>query len=278
MNMIRDQRSRASLSAQDVYLREVRWIPSLTEDEEARLQQCLVSNIDVQQARDRLVEGYQTLIISLARRFVRHCRHLELLDLVQEGSEGLLQAISSYHVSKGESPFKMFAFAWIRGKMLMALWQNERIIRLPFDKVRAIRQLGVITTQLLSVLGREPTCLEMAQAMGMKERDVLELVALQKQEVVSLQACPTDDDDLPIEDIIPDSASATLAHELSSSLDTLLERLPERERIIIRLRYGLHDGQPYSQREVAGLLGISLSTVAALDRRAHMRLRKALSA
>jgi RNA polymerase primary sigma factor len=278
MNMLPDQSSGASLSAQDVYMREVRWIPPLTENEEAQLLQCLVSNVDVQQARDRLVEGYQTLIISLARRFVRHCRHLELLDLVQEGSEGLLQAISSYHASKGGSPFHMSAFAWIRGKMLMALWQNERFIRLPFDKVRAIRQLGVINTQLLSKLGREPTCVEVAQAMGIKERDVLELVALQKQEVVSLQAFPTDDDDLPIEEIIPDPATSTSTHDLFSSLDAVLERLPERERIIVRLRYGFHDGQPYSQREVAGLLGISLSTVAALDRRAHMRMRKALSA
>jgi len=278
MNMLQDQNSGASLSAQDVYLREVRWIPLLTENEEARLLQCLVSNVDVQQARDRLVEGYQTLIISLARRFVRHCRHLELLDLVQEGSEGLLQAMSSYHVSNGGSPFKMFAFAWIRGKMLMALWKNERFIRLPFDKVRAIRQMVVINTQLLSELGREPTFVEIAQAMGIKERDVLELVALQKQEVVSLQAFPTDDDDLSIEEIIPNPATSRPTHDLFSSLDTVLECLPERERIIVRLRYGFHDGQPYSQREVAGLLGISLSTVAALDRRAHMRLRKALSA
>jgi RNA polymerase sigma factor (sigma-70 family) len=200
------------------------------------------------------------------------------MDLVQEGSEGLLRAMGSYHVSKGRSSFHMFAFAWVRGKMLMALWQHERCIRLPFDKVRAIRQMGVITTQLLSELGREPTCVEIAQAMGIKERDVLELVVLQKQEVVSLQAFPTDDDDLSIEEVIPDSATPTPAHDLFSSLDAVLERLPERERIIVRLRYGFHDGQPYSQREVAGLLGISLSTVAALDRRAHMRLRKALSA
>jgi RNA polymerase primary sigma factor len=278
MDMLQNQSSRVSFCAQDVYLREVRWIPQLTEDEEAQLLHCLTSGTGVQQARDRLIEGYQGLVISLARRFKRHCHFLELLDLVQEGNEGLLQAVNKYRACKDGSPFKMFALAWIRGKMLIALWQNERFIRLPFDKVRAIRQMVAINTQLLTELGREPSCVETAQAMGVKERDIWELAALQEQQVMSLQAFPTDDDDLSIEEMIPDPATSVPTHDRFSSLDAALERLPERERLVVRLRYGFHDGQPYSQREVASLLGIALSTVAALDRRAQMRLRRALSA
>ncbi len=276
--MLPQQHVGVSLCAQDVYLREVRWIPQLTEDEEAGLLQCLTSGLDTRQARDRLVEGYQGLVIALARRFERHCRHLEFLDLVQEGNEGLVQALNSYRACKNRSPFKLFVLAWIRGKMLMAVWQNERFVRLPFDKVRAIRQMSVVTTQLLTKLGREPSFAEVAQAMGIKERDVRELAMLQEQEVMSLQAFPTDDDGLTLEEVIADPATTEFTPDLFSLLDAALERLPERERLIVKLRYGFHDGQPYSQKEVAALLGIALSTVASLDRRAQMRLRQALSA
>src|SRR5437660_249559 len=100
MDMLQNQHSGASLLAQDVYLREVRWMSQLTEDEEMQLLHCLTSSTGVQQACDRLIEGYQGLVISLARRFERHCHHLELLDLVQEGNEGLLQAITNYRTRK----------------------------------------------------------------------------------------------------------------------------------------------------------------------------------
>jgi len=278
MDMLQNQSSGVSLCAQDVYLREVRWIPQLTEDEEAQLLHCLTSGTGAQQARDRLIEGYQGLVISLARRFKRHCQRLEWLDLVQEGNEGLLQALNNYCTCQGGSPFKVFALAWIRGKMLTAIWQNERFIRLPFDKVRAIRRMATINMRLLTELGHEPSYAETAQAMGVKERDIWELVALQEQQVISLQAFPTDDDDLSVEEVIPDPATSELPQDRFSSLDAALESLPERERLVVRLRYGFEDGYPYSQREVAALLGVALSTVQMIDRRAKMRLRRALAA
>lgn len=197
-----------SLTAHDVYMREVRWISQLTEDEEACLLHCLASGKDVERVRARLTEGYQPLIISLARQFVRHCRHLELLDLIQEGGEGFLQALNNYQADKDGAFFRVFALAWVRGKMLLAVWQNERFIRLPFDKIRAIRQMTTVTTQLLTELGREPSLPEVAQAMGLKERDVWELIVLQEQEVMSLQAFPTNDGDLALEEVIADPATA----------------------------------------------------------------------
>src|SRR5579875_1618001 len=276
--MLQRQSEGISLTAHDLYLREVRWIPQLTDEEEAGLLECLAGGGDTQQASERLTEGYQPLVLALAKRLVRHCQQMELLDLVQEGNMGLLHAIRAYNSRKSTASFRTLAFAWIRGAMLMAIWRNERFIHLPFDKVRALRQMNTVNTSLVLELGREPTAAETARAMGVKENDVLELLLLQEQQVISLQTLSVDgEDDLSIEDMFPDPTTSVPAYDRFSSLDAALESLPERERLIIKLRYGFEDGQPYSQKEVASLLGLALSTVAALDRRAQSRLRKMLA-
>ena len=134
-----------------------------------------------------------------------------------------------------------------------------------------------VNSRLLSQLDREPTITETAQEMQMQECDVLELMVLQEQQVVSLHSFPSDDDDLSLEDILVAPSPSHFNDSRFSSVDDALASLPERERAIIHLRYGFHDGHSYTQKEVAGLLGIACSTVASLDRRAHMRLRQALS-
>jgi len=275
--MVHSQDYGASLSALDQYAREVKHASPLLDEEEVQLLQRINNNVDGQQALDRLVEGYQPLMISLARRFARHCQHMELLDLVQEGCIGLLQAVQKYDSSKSNASFRTFAFTWARGSMLTAFWQNEDAIRLPLNKVKAIRQMVAANSRLLSFLDREPTIAETAQEMQMKECDVLELMVLQEQQVVSLHSFPSDDDDLSLEDILAAPSPAHFNDSRFASVDDALASLPERERVVIHLRYGFHDGRPYTQKEVAGLLGVACSTVAALDRRAHMRLRRALS-
>jgi len=275
--MIHNQNYDTSLTALDQYIREVNRIPRLTDGEEEQLLQRVLSDKCDRRARDRLVEGYQSMIIGLAHRFARHCQHLELLDLVQEGNEGLLRAIEKYDEKRQGASFKTFAFSWVRGSMLTAIWQYEDAIRLPLNKVKAIRYMAAVTTRLLSLLGREPTIAEIAKEMEMKERNVWELVALQGQEVVSLHSLPGDGDGLALGEMIPDTSVSTSVYSQFSSLDDALEALPERERLVVQLRYGFHDGQPYTQKEVASLLGVALSTVAMVDRRAHVRLRSALS-
>ncbi len=275
--MVHSQDYGASLTALDQYSREVKRSSPLIEEEEVQLLQCINENIDGQRALDRLVEGYQPLMIGLARRFARHCQHMELLDLVQEGSIGLLQAIQKYEIGKSNASFRTFAFAWARGAMLTAFWQNEDAIRLPLNKVKAIRQMVAVNSRLLSLLGREPTIAETAQEMQMKERNVLELQVLQEQQVVSLHSFPSDDEEFSLEDVLVAPPVSTFNDSRFSLVDDAVASLPERERRVIHLRYGFHDGRSYTQKEVAGLLGIAYSTVASLDRRAHMRLRQALS-
>ena len=267
-----------SLSAVDQYMREVRRIPQLTHDEEAHLLSCISREIDVKQARDRLVGGYQSLVIGLAKRFVRDCTHLEFLDFVQEGNSGLLRAVEKYDGNQAASSFKTFAFAWVRGAMLTAYWQYERAITLPLNQVRAIQHMQAACNRLLAQLGREPTNAEVAREMGVKEQKVQALLALQEQQVVSLHTRVDAESNTSFEDVLEDSTAAAFADDGFFSVEDVLHLLTRHERRVFQLRYGLTDGCAHTQREVADVLGIALSTVQILDRRARMRLREALSA
>src|SRR5690348_4485730 len=161
--MERGQAGGSSVTAIDQYVRQVGQIPHLGDEEEAQLLLSFAAGVDRSQAQTRLVEGYQHVVIRLARRFVRNCCHMELLDFAQEGSLGLLRAIEKYHASESLASFKTLAFAWIRGSMLMAYWRYERAISLPLNKVRAIRRMNAVSMHLLSLIGREPTFQEVAR-------------------------------------------------------------------------------------------------------------------
>lgn len=279
------------LSAIEQYFRGVKTTAPFMQEEEAQLLQRIElgeveqakssSNADVlrtsEQARDRLIEGYQPLLIGLARRYVRHCREMELLDLVQEGNVGLLQALEKFNGRAGSGSFRTWAFSWVRGMMLLALWQYEGAIRLPQEKACAVRRLTMVHTQLCTVLGREPTLAEMAEEMGMKENVVRELMVLQEQQVVSLYTFSDDDGEYSMEETIIDPSSIDVEEDMHDMLADALVMLPDRERLVIHLRYGFEDGQPRTQKEVAYLLGVSAARVAALDRQAQKRLRKFLS-
>src|SRR6266480_2601857 len=191
-----------ALGALQQFMSEVKRTPPLTAQEEEQLLLTIKSDIHNVEARDRLIAGYLPLLIGLAKRFVRNCKQLELLDLVQEGNLGLLQALEKYDGSRGESSFRTFVFSWVRTVMLTAFWQYEQPLRFPLHKVRAIRLMGIVNTRLLSEFGREPTIAETAHEMGIKESDVRELVALQEQEVVSLHAFSYEDGVFSIEEMI----------------------------------------------------------------------------
>jgi RNA polymerase primary sigma factor len=262
--------------ALEQYMRAVNWVPQLVESEEEQLLTCLKFGEGTQATRTRLVEGYQPLIIGLARRYVRHCRDLELMDLVQEGNLGLLQAIDRYEFRDSGASFKTWAFTWVRGAMLVALCQ-EGAFHVPVAKIKAVRRMEHVSAHLLALLGREPTIAEIAQEMGMEDCEVRELVVLQGRETYSLYLPVSEDGETLLEDVIEDPVASAFVEDGLSSVEDVLTHLTESERMVVGLRYGLVDGLPYTQRETAELLGIALSTVMALDRSAKRRLRKALA-
>jgi len=271
--MLQGHNDGLSLSAMHQYMHQVRQIPPLTDEEEARLLLCVASGVSVQEAKDRLVEGYLHLVIKLARPFARVCRQVELLDFVQEGNWGLLRAVEKYDVSKVVASFRTLAFAWIRGSILTAYWRDERAISVPLTKVRQIRQMNAVSMKLLALLGREPTVREIAQEMQLGEQDVQKLVVLQDQRVVSLHT-PLEDGETLLEDVLEDATDSTHVDGGVLSAEEVLEILTEREQMVMRLRFGLLDGRAYTQKEVADRLGVASSRVAVLEHRAKMRVRK----
>ncbi len=269
--MQENQDASRSFGALQQYLRQVKWTPRLTEEEEAQLLQ----QLRCEQARARLVEGYQPMVLGMAKRYQRQVREMELMDLVQEGNEGLLRALQGYDGSLGEASFRTWAFAWIRGMMYRALLR-EGAIRLPQRKAEAIRQMDAISDDLHCLLGRQPTVTEMAWEMGVSERDLYELMVLQARRVVSLDAPVDEDGEVALAEAIEDSAVAGVDEGFASPED-LLRHVTEQQRAVLLVRYGFGDGQPCTQAETARLLGMKFSKVQELDRRARIRLRRALA-
>jgi RNA polymerase primary sigma factor len=265
------------LGALEQYRREVNRIDPLTSEEERRLLRHIEQGQEAQQAYTRLIEGYLPLVWGIARRYARSCRELDLLDLVQEGNLGLLQACKNFDGSKCGSSFSMWAYSWVRGMIRCALLR-EGAIRLPLRKAKAVRRMREVNKRLYAVLGHEPTLEETAREMGVTLSQVHELVILQEQRIVSLHAPVDEDGEILLEEVIADPSASVDAEDEFTSVEDVLGRLTDLEGAVMKLRYGVEDGQPRTQREVAELLGLKLSTVQMIDGRAKRRLRRSLVA
>ncbi len=282
--MVTNKEQPTSLGALDQYVAQVGRIPPLTEEEEEQLLRhighkrvgcaggCSSDCVRNERlARDRMVEGYQPFVLSLAKKYApRDLQADLLLDFVQEGNVGLLQAIEGYDEVSGKSSFRTWAFLWIGGRVRAAFWQQTGMIRIPVRKARAIRRMEVVATKLLSELDREPMLEEMAREMGIAEQEVRELVVLRtQQEVVSLHVSTDEDGELLL-DMIPDASSSP------ESVEEVFGCLRGNERLVMQLRYGVGVHRPHSHKEIAASLGLALSAVQALEESAKRGVRRAL--
>jgi len=265
------------LDAFGQYWREVRAVAPLAEGEEQRLlARVAAGRAD---ARTRLVEAYQPWVMSVARRYAAGSTHLTLLDYVQEGNLGLLEAVARYDGRMSDVLFRSWAYWWVRGAMRQAFWRCEGNRLLPEYQARAVARLASAQQELLAALGREPTVDELAGRLGIAVRRALELLLLQQQNIVSLERVTAGEDGVSLAELIPAPAvdGADVGEgSLVGRVRHLVEGLPERERLVVAQRYGFADGVERTQREVADRLGLAHITVEELDRRARLRLRRAL--
>jgi RNA polymerase sigma factor (sigma-70 family) len=228
---------------------------------------------DQRRAQSRLVESYQPLVIGLAKKYAPRCKHLTLLDLVQEGNLGLLEAIKHHDGRIDGVGFRSWAYVWIRGAMVQTIWRLEQGIRIPPGKAKLLRRFTGVLTNLSAHLGRAPSVDELAEACGMSHQDICELLALKALQTVSLESLS------PAESSAVQSRASHDSQEsrrdgVLDRVRELVEQLPELERAIIKLRYGFEDGISRTHREVANILGMSSSRVAEIDGRVRIRLRK----
>jgi RNA polymerase primary sigma factor len=244
-------------------------IAPLAEGEERRVLDAIHAGDTA--ARERLALAFQPWLLSLARRYAAGSEHLTLLDYVQEGNVGLLESIARHADSATFTKpvaFRTWAYWWVRGQMRQAFWRFEGRGALPERQARAVVRLTTAQQELLGALGREPTAEELAETLQLPVRTILQLLLLQQVEVVSIERLTPDE----VERMA--NAQTDSSFGIAARIRSLVAQLPDRQRQVVILRYGLADGVERTQRAVAQLLGLSLTTVEEADRRARLRLRR----
>ena len=255
-----------------VYLKEIGRVPLLTPEEEVDLA-VRISNGD-EAAKKRLSEANLRLVVSIAKRYLG--RGMQFLDLIQEGNLGLIKAVEKFDYTKGFK-FSTYATWWIRQAITRAIADQARTIRIPVHMVETINKVKKVSSQLLHANGREPSAEEIAEELEMPVEKVREIMRV-AQEPVSLETPIGEEEDSHLGDFIPDddapapadAASHTL---LKETLDNVLDSLTEREREVLRLRFGLDDGRSRTLEEVGKEFKVTRERIRQIEAKALRKLR-----
>ncbi|WP_067664846.1 sigma-70 family RNA polymerase sigma factor [Nocardia miyunensis] len=230
---------------------------------------------DGQAARQHLLEANLRLVVSLAKRYTG--RGMPLLDLIQEGNLGLIRAMEKFDYAKGFK-FSTYATWWIRQAITRGMADQSRTIRLPVHLVEQVNKLARIKRELHQQLGREATDEELATESGIPVEKIADLLD-HSRDPVSLDMPVGSDEEAPLGDFIEDSEatsaeSAVIAGIMHNDVRSVLATLDEREQQVIRLRFGLDDGQPRTLDQIGKLFGLSRERVRQIEREVMAKLRK----
>jgi RNA polymerase primary sigma factor len=282
-----------------MYLKEIGKVPLLTAEQEVTLAQRIEAGllaserldlgesitdeahasleavaVDGQLAKRQLTEANLRLVVSIAKRYVG--RGMALLDLVQEGNLGLIRAVEKFDYTKGFK-FSTYATWWIRQAITRAIADQARTIRIPVHMVETMNKVLRIQRQMLQELGREPTVEEVAIKVEMTSDRVREIQRI-AQEPVSLETPVGEEDDSFLGDFVEDPAAiapATAAARalLTEAIVEALEELNDRERQVVRLRFGLDDGQVRTLEEVGKEFGVTRERIRQIESKTLAKLR-----
>ena len=257
-----------------IYLQEIGQIPLLSEEKEKELGRKLAGG-DIS-ARHRLEEGNLRLVVSLAKHYTG--RGIPLLDLIQEGNMGLMHAAEKYDYMK-ENRFSTYASWWIKEAMQRAIDRQAREIRVPVHVAENMKKVQRAANELRQELGRDASPKEIADRLtGRTEEEVKEILSY-FQTPVSLETPIGENGEDSLGDMVENQTETTPEEAMDilvqkEEVKELLETLSEREREVIRLRYGLEDGKAQTLEEIGGQLGVTRERVRQIEARAMEKLRK----
>ncbi len=255
-----------------MYLKEIGRIPLLTFEEEIDLAKRVEKGDH--EAKKKLINSNLRLVVSIAKKYIG--RGLSLLDLIQEGNQGLIRAVEKYDWRRGYK-FSTYATWWIRQSVTRAIADQARTIRIPVHMVENINRFLRSQRKLMQELGREPTPEEVAKVLGIEPDKALEIIKI-SQNPASLEAPIGDEEDSRLGDFIHDSSAPTLFDSASRELlkeqvNQVLSTLTEREKKVLELRFGLDDGRSRTLEEVGKEFKVTRERIRQIEAKALRKLR-----
>ena len=254
-----------------MYLKEIGKIPLLSRQEELDIAKRVCEGDEV--AKKILVESNLRLVVSIARKYAR--KEMAMLDLIQEGTLGLIRAAEKFDYTKGFK-FSTYATYWIKQRITRAIADQSRTIRVPVHMVEKINKVSSISSQLAKELGREPKPEEIAKRMDISVEAVVKIISI-SQKPQSIESTIRQEDDTELEQVIPDKEAHSPEEIVTMSLlkdqiEDILDTLSEREKGIIKLRFGLGDGEKKTLEEVGRAFNVTRERARQIEKKALRKL------
>ena len=255
-----------------LYLQDIGKIPLLTREEEVELAQRIEQGD--QEAKEKLILSNLRLVVSIAKRYIG--RGLSFLDLIQEGNMGLMRAVEKFDWTKGYK-FSTYATWWIRQAITRAIADQSRVIRIPVHMIETVRELDRLKKEHIQEEGSAPDLEKLAEELDVPVEKLKRVESI-TQYTTSLERPIGEDEDDTLGDFIedehaPSPIKETLKMFLTEELDRALNQLTEREKTILKLRYGLEDGHPRTLKDVAMYFNITRERVRQIEIKALEKLK-----